>query len=123
MALVGDPETYVRVYQERGPAFTGLVEGEIMGCAGVCLLWRGVGAAWLVTGPLVPQYPLAFHRAIRDGLQTVMESLHVWRLQADIHQGHEVSQRWVRRLGFAYEGILHKYGPDGADYVRYARVR
>lgn len=123
MAYVGDPELYTRAYLQRGPAWTGIVRDQIMGCAGVCLLWRGVGEAWMVTTELVARCPLAFHRAIAGRLDEVMMSMNLWRLQAAIHAEHEVSRRWVQRLGFEEEGIMQRYGPDGKDYVRFARVR
>lgn len=122
MAYVGDPELYVRAYLQRGPAWSGFVGNRIMGCAGVCVLWRGVGEAWMVTTDLAARMPLAFHRAIASRLDEVMMSMNLWRLQAIIHTEHEVSRRWVRRLGFEEEGTMQRYGPDGKDYVRFARV-
>ena len=33
-----------------------------------------------------------------------------------------VGEAYAQWLGFEKEGIMRKYGPDGTDYIRYARV-
>jgi hypothetical protein len=35
--------------------------------------------------------------------------------------GFEKAHRLVQFLGMQDEGVMRKYGPDGADYVRYAK--
>lgn len=123
MAAFADPEAQAREYLRRGPAFSGLIEGRLMGCLGVCLLWRGVAEVWMVTTDLVAQFPLAFHRAISQGIAVMEKSLNLWRLQVAVHHEHKISRNWLRRLNFQEEGEMPRYGPDGATYVRMARVK
>ena len=123
MEHLGNPEAYAMSYLDRGPAWTGVVGEKILGCCGICVFWRGVGGLWLVTGELVNQLPLAFHRAIKYGLGTAMEAMGLWRVQTEINAAHLVSRKWIQRLGFREEGDMPKYGPDQTTYVRYAKVR
>lgn len=122
LALLGDWRPRAEFYRRAGPAWTGFYNGQIIGCCGLLLLWPGVAEAWLVTGELCNQYRLSFHRAVKRGLAQVCRDLGLWRLQAAVHKEHYVSRLWVERLGFAFEGFMPRYGPDGADYVRFGRL-
>lgn len=96
--------------------------GEILACAGVTPLWRGVGEVWLVGSPMMPAYgfPLArlMVRTIR-GLRTLGKFN---RLQAVVRRDFGVGHRFIKTLGFKIEGLMERYGPEGADYVRYGLV-
>ena len=122
MELLGDPANRVREYLRGGAAYTGIVKGQVMGCAGIFPLWRGVAEVWMITTDLVSRYPKAFHQAIANGLEIAGHSMGLWRIQTAVHQNHLVSQKWLRRLGFNREGNMPGYGPDGATYIRMARL-
>jgi len=122
MLLVGDWRRYAAAYAAAGQLFTGVVRGEIAGCAGLIPLWPGVAEAWMVSTALFTRYPKTIHRGIAAGLATLAETMGLHRIQAAVHQEHRVSLRWLRRLGFRLEGTLRRYGPDGADYLRLARL-
>jgi hypothetical protein len=122
LACLGDVKRRAVFYQQAGPAWTGLYDGEIMACCGVIILWAGVAEAWLVTTNLCEQHRLSFHRAIKQNLARLIADMGLQRLQAAVHAEHVVSQKWVERLGFSHEGLMAAYGPDGSDYVRYAKV-
>ena len=123
MELLGDYVERSRQYLKLGPAYTGIIDGQIMMCAGVFPLWRGVAETWLVTTPLVPQYPVCFHRAISRMLAILEKGMDLWRIQTALHWRHKVSHKWVKRLGFRWEGEMPGYGPDGETYIRFGRVR
>jgi hypothetical protein len=109
-------------YLRSGPSFTGIQKGRIVVIAGIVRLWTGVGGGWSLTSPLVEKLPVAFHRAVRRNILELEEKLCLHRLQITVQASHVVSQRWVERLGFRFEGVLKKYGPDGEDYLLFARV-
>ena len=44
------------------------------------------------------------------------------RIQASVHTNDQQAIRYVEWLGFENEGLMKKYGPDGSDYYRFARV-
>lgn len=45
------------------------------------------------------------------------------RLQAKVKKGFDIGARFVEMMGFLPEGILQQFGPEGDDYVMYAKLR
>jgi len=107
-------------YELRGPAWTLRVDGNIVGCGGVMLLWSGVGEAWVMPNALAAEYPLACFRTICQGLQHAITAHNLRRVQSVVHESVPAEQRWVVRLGFEFEGVMRGYGPGGETYLRYA---
>lgn len=110
-------------YASRGPCLTAMWGGNVVAVVGVILLWNGVGEGWAMTSDLVPRVAKSFHRAVLVGLNRIWNEYNLHRVQLVVHDRNIVSQRWVKRMGFEFEGILIKYGPDGSNYYRYARTR
>jgi len=106
----------------QGPAFTGLIDGEILACGGILPLWKGVGEAWVVTSLLVNQYPLSFAKTIWRKLKEIIIEHQFERVQTVIDADYVISQRWAERMGFEYEGLMRKY-IGGRKFYRYAWVR
>jgi hypothetical protein len=123
LRLMDDLEGRFREYMARGTGYTGILDNRILMCAGIFLQWRGMAEVWAVTTALVAEYPLAFHRAISKCLDVLERSMGLWRIQVAIHEDHLVSQNWIQRLGFRLECKKPGYGPDGATYMGFARVR
>lgn len=123
MASLDNLEGRFQSYMAMGTGYTGLIDDQILMCAGIFLQWRGVAEVWAVTTPMVEQYPLAFHRAMSKCLEVLEKSMGLWRIQVCIHGDHHVSQKWIQRLEFVSEGPKPGYGPDGATYVGFARVK
>jgi hypothetical protein len=123
LARLPDLEGRVLGYMARGMAYTGFLGEEILMCGGIVLLWPGVGEGWSITTPLVTAHPVLFHFAMRRIMELLVRTMGLWRLEVAIQGDHYVSQRWIKRLGFEFEGFKQAYGPDGSDYVGFARVR
>ena len=105
-----------------GPAWTGRWDGRVIGCAGFALLWPGRAQAWCLLDIEVPRRAwLGIHRAVRERLAQA-PSLGVWRIEADAAFGFTEASRWLDMLGFEREGIARRFGPDGSDFIRFARV-
>lgn len=107
---------------KRGMALTGFFGTDVVAIIGLIPFWSGVADAWAVTSPLVDKMKLSFHRAVCKGFKEVLECNNLHRVQAAVHVKHVQSQKWLKALGFVDEGLMRKYGPDGGDYHRYARV-
>lgn len=120
MSLVRHYATTVEI---AGPAFSAVRDGRILGCAGVAKLWHGVGEAWTVLGPEACTCGFWFHRTVRRMLGDIIDELGLIRLQAMVLADSERNNKWIKRLGFSFEGRMPKFGPDGKDYNRYAIVR
>lgn len=88
-------------------------EGEAMtavACGGVMLTPAApdgtcVGDAWALTGSGVDRLPLAFHRAVRQGLAAIIARHRLRRVQAICLANHAQSRRWLSKLGFARETL------------------
>jgi hypothetical protein len=105
----------------RGPAFT-LTNGQIIGCGGILPLWKGVGEGWVITSDLVEKYPILFAKTVWRKMKELMVRMGLERVQTLVDAEHTVSQKWVERMGFENEGLMHKY-LGGRDFIRYAIVR
>ena len=106
-----------------GPAFTLMNETSIVGIGGIALLWKGVGEAWAVPSVAVKQHPLAFHRAVKMMLNMIQDNKKLHRVQAAVLEDFPKGHKWIKSLGFKREGKMRAYGPNGENYIRYARIK
>jgi RimJ/RimL family protein N-acetyltransferase len=123
-AIEGIPylEESFRLYETKGPAWTLWVDGRVIGCAGVMLLWPGVAHAWMLASPWLPRYPKTVVRAIQDGLARIIAEHGLVRIQAEVEATFTTGRRFARVLGFQEEGTMPKFGPTRQTYVRVAWV-
>lgn len=106
----------------RGMAITGFRDGEIIACGGIMPLWKGVGEAWVVTSPLVRVCSFSFVKVVWRRLKVFTSILGLERVQTTVDAEHEVSIKWVERMGFIREGLMKQY-INGRDFYRYALIR
>ena len=115
----GSPE-YIKSL-ESGIAYTGIVDGVVMACAGLMQIWPGRYYAWaLLTDQMSPHHMIAITRAVRRGLHLIPNA----RVEAIVQSDFEMGHRWMGLLGFTRETPepMRRYYPDGQDAVLYARV-
>lgn len=106
-----------------GPAWTGLRDGRVVGCAGLSRVWTGRAVAWCLLGADIPKPAwIAIHRAVAARLADAQARL-FWRIEAESAAGWPPGERWMRMLGFEREGFARAFGPDGRDFTRWAKVR
>ena len=105
-----------------GMAFTGIDNGHLVGAAGIFPLWEGVGEAWFLGASRVGKHQLRVARLVRKGLLRVADEQGLWRVQAAMRSDWPELARWARFLGMEHEGTMRRYGANGLDYERYARV-
>lgn len=90
--------------QQSDEAWSGLWHGEVAFMFGVAQMpgcERRIGAAWLLTSPLVERHARAFWRAGRAELPRLLEQ---WEVLCNaIDARHEKALRWAGRLGFSLE--------------------
>ena len=109
-----------RVFPVRRPP-AGVTSGV---AAGLWLLWPGVAEAWVLFTPAVRELTRQVVKVIRKGLEDLTIGLKLHRIQAEVRAEFVPGQKLMRVLGFNQEGPpMRKYGPDGADYLRYVRIR
>lgn len=117
--VIGDAYEAGVIYHDRGPAFTGLIDGKVAACAGVATFWPGMGEAWAVVTELGRQHRREVHRAVKTIFGSIVRDGGYHRIQADVVANFAVGRRWAEHLGFEFESFMRKYGPRGEDYVRY----
>lgn len=94
--------------------------GQIYAVAGVFPLWEGCGEAWAIPTKRIKDRKIAIARHFRKTLDLAFEDLKMRRVQAAVKVGHNEAHRLARFVGMEEEGLMKRYGPEGADYVRYA---
>lgn len=107
-----------------GPCWTAVHEGQVLACAGLVLHWRGRAGAWCAIGADFPRRAWPWlHREVAARLPMLMRELGLRRLEAEAIAGWPQGALWLRRLGFRHEGPMRAFGPDGADYDRWALLK
>jgi len=113
--------------QSNGQCVSGWVDGKVMGCGGIDLMWEGVGEVWLMLSPDIDSYSLKTrmnaYKTISEGLEELIQNNNLIRCQAWGRVGFHRSHTLFKHLGFTPEGVAEKYMPDGEDAILYARIR
>jgi RimJ/RimL family protein N-acetyltransferase len=102
-----------------GLAWTGEHDGVIIGIAGLAPQWENRALAWtLISDSAGPHF-----RNIHKAVLRMLEVSDFRRIEANVDVGFEAGERWMKLLGFKYEGYLTAFRPDGADMLMYARIK
>lgn len=105
-----------------GLSFSGIVDGYVIASAGIKPLWKGVGEGWFVASDNMPKKKLSVIKLIRENFDSMIQENNLVRVQAGVRADWLEAKRFAEFLGFEHEGIMRKYGPDGQDYLRMARI-
>ena len=100
---------------------TGWLEGRLVAAAGVVPLWQGVGQGWVLVDKTNTE-KLALCRAMRRGMRDIVANGPFHRVQADVKTSYKQGQKFLKMLGFVYEGPLWAFTSDGEDYERYSFI-
>ena len=90
---------------------------------GIIPLWDGVGEAWLLSSNMMPKYPVTLARAIYECFYEWVEAKDYWRVHANVRTDWDTAIRFAKFMGMKKEGLMKKFGPEQADYFRFAWVR
>jgi hypothetical protein len=103
-------------------AFTGLVGKKPIFAAGMKMVWGQVAEGWVIATQDVWDYPLSVAKAIRKDFAKIAKENNIVRVQTAIRKDFEQGQRFAEWLGLENEGLMRKFGFDGTDQYRYARI-
>lgn len=119
--MAKDPET-VAALDKSGMSWSGLMDGRVVGCAGLIPQWPGRATAWAVFGEQLPMSAwFKITKAVRKVIAEAQASgFH--RIEITVREDHPQGHRWAEALGFTPVVVLKKYGPDGSDHRFYERV-
>ncbi len=113
-----------REWKNKGPSFSAMVEGRLVGAAGLILMWPGVAQGWVMfhSGEAQSLKREAYVVVLAE-LERLIEKYCIHRVQAIVRSDLEVAIKYVTNLGFRQEGILRKYDSDGHDYAMFSMIR
>ena len=100
-----------------------LVDGEeVLAVGGAHIMWFGVGELWVLVSPEAKRRAAPFARYTKGVIDSILQEHKLRRMQASIHVEDQPAIRFAEWLGFKNEGVMRKYGVEGDDYYRMARV-
>ena len=101
-----------------GPAVTAFDGDRILICGGIARITADNGVCWALLSAQAGRHMTWLHFAVKRFL-----TINPWRrLEATVEENFKDGCRWVELLGFAYEGKMLKYGPNGENHLRYSRT-
>ena len=103
-------------------AFTGMVRSKPIFAAGMKMVWGRVAEGWVIATSEIWKNPLAVARAIKKDFARVAREHNIERVQTAIRKDYKQGQRFAEWLGLENEGLMKKFGFDGTDQYRYARI-
>ena len=119
---VTDFETYAELWGKEGPAYTIVIDDEIVFCGGVVKIGWNRGEAWTLMSSLFYKYPKTCFKICRNQLNDVIQKHGLKRVQALVDPSLYGGVRFMEHLGFQQEGLLRKYGPKNEDMWMMGRI-
>ncbi len=115
---VGQRLEFAHVDRPPGMALSAFAGDQILMCGGIIPLLPRRGDCWAVFAEGCGPYMREIHYATRRFI-----GIGNWRrLEAQVLAGFGPACRWVKLLGFKFEGAMPGFGLNGETYLRYARV-
>lgn len=112
------PANLARVHRLPGSAMAVLEAGRILLCGGIIPEGPTSGLMWAVLSKRAGRHMVFLHRGVQRFIQ--MQGLR--RVEATVECGFGDGCRWLKLMGFKFEGVMEAYGVDGKDHERWARV-
>lgn len=113
------PSPLVLAQLEESNSYTGIIDGDVVFCAGTTAQWPTRHVGWaLLHERLSRPHMLWITREVRAGLERVRG-----RIELTVRADFPAGMRWAEMIGFHVETPrLEMYGPDGEDHIGYVRV-
>jgi len=109
-----------------GPAFTAVLDNNVVACAGIIIHHKGMGYAWSIFEKnLIENKRLMVWvtRTVGRILPDIKRSLALHRIEMIVDAEEAKHHRWAEKLGFSQEnGRARMFTPDKHDVLRYEMV-
>lgn len=115
-------EEQARIIEDSGKALTVFIDERPALCIGIIDIWDGLGEVWIVVSNEITQRPVSIARGMRELLAEYFEYGGYRRIQSNVRADWDTARRFAKFVGMKEEGLMPSFGPDGADYVRFAKV-
>ena len=122
LELKPEHKKYAFFLKEVGMSFTGLVNNKPIAAGGVFHLWDGVAEGWVLATKDIYKYPVFCAKHIKQRTEIILQANKIKRLQTSVKANCDVALRFAKWLGLKEEGLMKNYGPDGSDFIRFARI-
>lgn len=119
---VNDVEDGLKLAKQRGytPVRSVLVSGEVAAVLGVTIS-GSVGEIFSYLGEPICRFPLAVTKQVRRELKAIEEMYRLKRTHIFVDTTNYRAVRWAKALGFEVESMMRKLGPQGEDFIVFAR--
>tara|TARA_B100000795_G_scaffold250139_1_gene218116 strand:- start:318 stop:767 length:450 start_codon:yes stop_codon:yes gene_type:complete len=122
LELKPEHRKYAYYLKEIGMSFTGMLNNKPIAAGGVFPLWDGVAEGWVLATEEINKYPITFSKVIKLRCDMLLKNNSIKRFQTSVKADCDVAIRFAKFLGLKEEGLMKNYGPDGADFYRFARI-
>ena len=122
LELKPEHRKYAYYLKEIGMSFTGLVNDKPIAAGGVFHLWDGVAEGWVLATKEIYKYPIFCAKHIKRRTEIIIKANNIKRLQTSVKADCDVAVRFAKWMGLKEEGLMKSYGPDGSDFIRFAKV-
>lgn len=122
LELKPEHRKYAYFLKETGMSFTGLVNDKPIAAGGVFHLWDGVAEGWVLATKEIYKYPIFCAKHIKRRTEIIIKANNIKRLQTSVKADCDVALRFAKWMGLKEEGLMKSYGPDGSDFIRFAKV-
>ena len=107
---------------DKGNAYTLFVNKEPIVAGGIIVLWQGVAEGWVMANQNIFEVKFLAAKEIKRRTDILCKKNNIKRLQTTVKYDFNQGIRFASWFGLKPEGIMRKYGPDGSDYYRMAKI-
>lgn len=117
-------ERIIQDWRTSGPAYTLLLDGVPVACAGVIFMGWSRGEAWTLLSPEIKNHPRLIFSQVKKNLEKIIAENGLRRVQAIVLEGHEEGKVFLEHLGFKIETPhgMKGFGPNGETFYMFGRV-
>ena len=118
-SLCSEWEDWKKRRKEEGPAYTLMVDGYPLGCAGVLIMDNNIGEAWMILSSLFNNYKKLIYSALKKNLDAIISEHRLVGVQAFIDPEFEKAKHMIEHLGFTEDGLVML---SGMPMIRFWRA-
>ena len=107
---------------DKGNAYTLFINDKPIVAGGIFILWQGVAEGWVIANRNIYDVKFLAAKEIKKRTDVLCEKNKIHRLQTSVKAEFKTGVRFANWLGLETEGLMKKYGPDGSDYLRMAKI-
>src|SRR5436190_4185578 len=88
-------------------SYTGVVDGRVLGCAGVIFVEEGRAFAWLAASCELDRHKLWFHKTIKTYFRAIIRTCGLEYVFTWVRQDSARNRNWIEALGFEPQADSH----------------